>query len=557
MSDPDPLLVSDAMASGTPGKNTVHVIVCPDQESTARLCDSSEENGDGSVDGIIDVTAVAGEINVDVSELLLKLRGGESGPTIQQAVKESVAEFSQQSPNFVNVVFDEAEEGGIAIQTPSASQMLSPQMQGENQGAVGTSTSQVIFSTPNLSSKSSQHSFISDADRRKIKFSNNVISHVVMYEVDNELYVGVEYERHWMGWVTLLLGLTAEVVFDVHLKWFLEPQNSGASFVVLQNWIAVMRLILSVVFFACCALLGMGISPSLEWSHTSKGILFLFAMALALSMALSMEVVAQQATNSSHFYVTTTLCSVWIIIYRTMTKEMIFFAEVFGVIVAVFGYVVCNLDADFKSGMYDAVTGNALLLISSGCFSLHYMMLAWIRQKCPMAPIIFWIGLVAPLAGVSLGAIYGAPFSGALSLYSCFDQQYVVHSGLIALEGLASNAFFLLSLAYLDVLSIATCYTVKCVLVPYFQQIILVDHSDGAQTSISKGMWGPYLFAGTPIALLGTFVVVYFASVKRQFVARRIAHSNRKKTPDPYKRKERPTNSRFVISAQYLPVGSL
>lgn len=446
---------------------------------------------------------------------------------------------AHRPPQLVSLAFAAGEDGGLVGGANEMTRSPEP-------GAAREQTpSQLVFkcSGSNFSQSSQRH--LSDVstpgrgDKRKgIYFANNVVTNVIVYEVDQELFVGVEYARHWAGWVSLLLGLILEIVFDVHIGWFVFVERNSAGYLSVQNWVGVLRAMMSAVYMLCCFLLGIGVAPSLQYSFSCKGFSITTLMSFCLGGALALEVVTSQLANTPHFFTTSILHCAWIVAFRVFMKQMVFFAEVVGVAVAVVGFVITNVHVDEEISFYTDAVGNVLMLISSLLYAGYFLIQEYLRARSPSAPIVFNIGLVAPLIGFILGVAYSAPLDGSPDgLYGMFASQNVVHSSLIAVEGLGVNVFFLAALMYLDLLSVSACYALKSVFAPMCMHYIVWENNAEFQPKIDKQQWDAWFFCGLVVVIIGSGTVIYFASIKRNYVARRIAHYSRRQAPNPYRKR--------------------
>lgn len=405
--------------------------------------------------------------------------------------------------------------------------------------------SQLVFkcSGSNFSQSSTQR-HLSDVstpgrpEKKGIYFANNVVTNVIVYEVDQELFVGVEYARHWMGWVSLLMGFLLEIVFDVHIGWFVYIERIGAGYLCVQNWVGVLRALMSALYMLCCILLGIGIAPSLQYSFSCKGFSITTLMSFCLGGALALEVVTSELANTPHFFTTSILHCAWIIAFRMFMKQMIFFAEIAGVIVAIVGFIMTNIHVDESISFYTDAVGNVLMLICSLLYAGYFLLQEYLRARSPSAPIVFNIGMIAPIIGFIVGVSYSVPINaGDNGLYGMFQSENIVHTSLLAIEGLGVNVFFLAALMYLDLLSVSACYALKSVFAPMCLHYIVWVNNPELQPTVDRQQWDAWFFCGLAVVIVGSGTVIYFASVKRSYVARRIAHHSRRAAPNPYRKR--------------------
>lgn len=457
-------------------------------------------------------------------------------------------------PQLVTLGFATGEDGGLIGGRQEMTRSPEP-------GAPREQTpSQLVFkmSGSNFSQNSQRH--LSDIstpgrpEKKGIYFANNVVTNVIVYEVDQELFVGVEYSRHWMGWASLLLGLILEIVFDVHIGWFVYVERSSAGFLCVQNWVGVLRALMSAVYMFCCILLGIGIAPSLQYSFSCKGFSITTLMSFCLGGALALEVVTSELADTPHFFTTSILHCLWIVAFRVFMKQMVFFAEVLGVGVAIVGFIMTNIHVDESISFYTDAVGNVLMLICSLMYAAYFLLQEYLRARSPSAPIVFNIGIVAPIIGFIVGAAYSAPINvGENGLYGMFQSPNIVHSSLLAVEGLGVNVFFLAALMYLDLLSVSACYALKSVFAPMCLHYIVWVNDPQHQPAVDRLQWDAWFFCGLAVVIVGSGTVIYFASVKRSYVARRIAHHSRRTAPNPYRKRRGNTQPIFAQQQQQYP----
>ena len=369
--------------------------------------------------------------------------------------------------------------------------------------------------------------------KKGITFSKNEVSDVVVYEIGNELYVGVSFKRSWLGWVAALGALLCDTAFDVHMIYVLY--NVDDNITVTQNWVAINRFFVSMICVFVAALLRVGMRP-LRWVLSTVGFVALCLMSFCLALGAGFEVITVQVTGQAHFYVASTLYCVWLILYRVIRKEMIFFVEVAATLVAVGGFMLSGFTTDIESTAFDAALGNTFVLIASLCYACYFILIDRLRRRAPVVPMAAVQGVFAVIIGIPLAMGFGNSGREAFGLF--FSRAAFYNTLLIAMEGLAGNLLMLASVKYLDVLTIAALYTLKSTIVPILSKLIVFNHLKSAPTfSQIEPTWP--VVTGTILAFLGTAVVVVFASMRRSFVSRRISTSKRKKVPNPYNRRAR------------------
>eukprot|EP00388_Colpodella_angusta_P015296 GDKJ01037927.1.p1 GENE.GDKJ01037927.1~~GDKJ01037927.1.p1 ORF type:complete len:339 (+),score=31.42 GDKJ01037927.1:152-1018(+) len=185
-----------------------------------------------------------------------------------------------------------------------------------------------------------------------------------------------------------------------------------------------------------------------------------------------------------------------------------------------------------------AVTGNLLIFVASILYAAYFFLLSRARKWAPIIPMATFQGVFAIIVALPLAAILKAPASEIFAFFT--NGTYFGHSLIIAIEGVISNILLILTIDYLDVLSVATIFVLKSAVMPIFAKIIIIDNFTvipSRKPASFEITW--YVILGYALAIIGSIITVVFASLRRSFVTRRIASSKRKKAPNPYTKKRR------------------
>ena len=376
-----------------------------------------------------------------------------------------------------------------------------------------------------------------DGGRVGVSFSQNEVSEVCIFEVGDELYVGVQFKRSWVGWVAAFLAIIFETVFDVHVVYLYltTPYPIGA----VQAWVGTNRFAISAILFLVAYFAGIGVQP-LKHVLTGYGILILSIMALCLGIAVSLEAVVVEVTDATHFFVASVLYCLWIVLYRLFIKEAVFLLEVIAILVSVSGFIVSNMTYETNMTVKAAITGNVVIFIASVLYAAYFFLLSRVRKWAPIVPMATFQGIFAVLIALPLAAILKTSAQDMFAFAT--NGTYFGHAIIIAIEGVISNILLILTIDYLDVLSVASIFILKSAAMPIFTKLITLDNFDldptkKEQVPPIEMTW--YLFLGYALAIVGCITTVVFASLRRSFVMRRIASSKRKKAPNPYTKKRR------------------
>lgn len=455
---------------------------------------------------------------------------GTSRARLLEAVVARNAEqqgFGFSRPHLVEVEFEDEDPDNSAGAGSSEMRPSTHSMQSNS-----TQTTRTLFRLPkNVEEERSRK-------RRGVKFDTVVVQNVCVYEVDNTLYVAVEFHRHWLAWVLLFAGLMFDVIFQVHFTYFvvkITPNPTKPTLTLpAQVWVSMCLAFWCIVLLVCGAVTGVGTTPGLRFVKSLRGAALFTGMSIGYAGAMALIVITLHVTDRVDFYTTVNLHGLWILVFRLLTKEHVFFAEVIGVLFAISGFIISGVptygeDWD-KKHTIDSVIANVLLFGASLCFAFHYLSLQSIRYKAPLTGLLVAPSVCSLLLSFVVAVSFGASIEGSSGIFAVFEGQYFMHCAIMALEHLLSLVSYFLAVRYLDILSVAVCFTLTTVLSPIGDHIIVSE--------FIPQQWGPTFFAGVAIVCVGSLFVVIFASVKRQFVARRLALERRKRVPHPYRKRK-------------------
>ncbi|EAN95613.1 hypothetical protein Tc00.1047053506227.200 [Trypanosoma cruzi] len=392
---------------------------------------------------------------------------------------------------------------------------------------------------------------------RRIRFGSRVVTSVCVYSVNNEVYFGLQFRQHWSSWAALLCGFLLETVFEVHLDWFAKVGSATTHDTIpIAHWVYTYRSLFSVVYGLLWLLCGAwrdGVRSLVAVTAEPLGVC-MKSLAVTLvssfffSLAAASMVLTNEMSGSSLLFTTTVMHCLWILFYRVSRAQMVFLVEVCGSIMLIVGNVLCNVDGMRLMGLRDTIYGNLLMSGGSLLFATAFLVMAYGLQRglCSTTGLTVAVGIELFFTTFIMGVCYGYSMSSGVgdSLIAGFQHANAMHSCLLAAEDLFFNVMYLYALYHLDVLSVSACFSLKVAVVPIVEHFLVWRVAEKVPPVV-RARWGPLLFVGVGVVAVAAAFVMFFASVRRRFVARRLFHMRGlRRVPDPYQKKKRGRHER-------------
>ncbi|RNF20325.1 uncharacterized protein Tco025E_03812 [Trypanosoma conorhini] len=388
--------------------------------------------------------------------------------------------------------------------------------------------------------------------RRRIRFGSRIVTNVCVYSVDNEVYFGLQFRQHWSSWVALLCGFCLESAFEVHLEWFAGVGGATTHDTIpIAHWVYTYRALFSVAYGVAWLIYsawrdGVGGLVTVAAEPRSvclKSLAATLVSSLCFSLATAVMVLTNAMSGSSLLFTATVMHCLWILLYRVSRAQIVFLVETCGSFMLMIGNVLCNIDGMRLMGLREAVYGNLLMSGGSLLFATAFLLMAYGLQRglCGTVGLTVAVGtelfLVTLLMGVSRG--YALSSDAGDSLVAGFRRANVMHCCLLSVEDLVFCLMYLYALYHLDVLSVSACFSLKVAVVPVVAHFVVWRHTEHVPPVV-QARWGPLLFVGVAVVAVAAAIVMFFASVRRRFVARRLFHMRGlRRVPDPYRKKQR------------------
>ncbi|ORC86193.1 uncharacterized protein TM35_000302330 [Trypanosoma theileri] len=459
--------------------------------------------------------------------------------------------------------------------------------------STGSTSSPSPARTPTPPAMERTPSSLPNPAKRRIRFGSRIVSSVSVYTVDSEVYLGLHFRQHWSSWAALLCGFILESLFEVHLKWFANIGGATTTATIpIAHWVYTYRVILSIVYSLAwlpCYRRRLMMNANSNSNNNDRNFLngnrfrrglrsfcmkklsMTFLSSLCYSLATATMVLSNEMSGSSLFFTATIMHSAWILLYRVARRQMVFFIECCGVFLLILGNVLCNIDSTRAMGLRETLYGNIIMTGGSILFAAAFLLMAFglQHQLCTTVSITVAVGVELFLITLIMGVCYGYPMISTSSSTSTggkddsmnagFLRANALHAFLLGVEDLLFSLMYLYALFHLDVLSVSACFSLKVAIVPIVAHFVVWQHA-AVVPPVVQLRWGPLLFTGVAVVATAAAAVMYFASVRRRFVARRLFHlRGLRPVPDPYRKKARTRQQRQRQQLQqqrYTPLPS-
>ena len=376
------------------------------------------------------------------------------------------------------------------------------------------------------------------SSRPAVRFGKNAIKDVVVYEVDDTLYVDVEFQRNKLGWVLLFLAFVEGTLWDAYGIYSLKAAPNRTDANTVGFWVSVAKL---PMFLAMCLIMiATGMVEMDEFKRIFRQFKFgmltlLFGIFSSLGIILQVVAVMIDDKHTPSFTPTVNLSFLWVLMYRRFWKKQdTFFAEWMGALVAILGYTVASARQWVSTEAIGlTLATNAVMTVCSMMIATWLLLTEWCSANSPsifvtMFPLAFTDLVLFFVVGL---VMIGPSNLVSAGMFDMFTAEHAPTSALLGLGGFMEMMLYLGSARYLDVLSISAVFALKSVAVPY------AEHFWYAPSD--KRSWNLWLWIGTPVVLGGCLLIIIFASVKRQFIERRqlAANGGWRRVGNPYNRR--------------------
>ena len=396
--------------------------------------------------------------------------------------------------------------------------------------------------------------------KKSVQFKRNNLQEVFVYEVDNSLFIDIQYQRNRVGWLLIILALmfdlctTVLVVYCVSAQgpWNFQarPPAPKLSYYSVLFWASVWKVPLFILLLAA-----MLISDTVRLSAFKKlfsadgPMICLWGITLGGTVVGQMVAANEEQKNGliPQYLPIVNLFLVWVLIWRKATRNSVFIQEIALTVLIVAGYVIAAWKS-FNEKTWSTDFGVPLNLWLTALSLIYTAWCILTERMATKSPSVIVTLAPAIITDILMFLISGLIFLKGdkqkledAEFWSIFDPQWSIWGIGAGCSFFVSQCLYLSAARYLDVISIAAATGMKTVLLTYLvHYIVSPDLPPLIRAFINEStIWNTYLWIGTPFVLLGGLGLVIFSSVKRQFVARRVAAiEGRRKPRDPYKPKQ-------------------
>ena len=377
------------------------------------------------------------------------------------------------------------------------------------------------------------------------------LQQVHVFEVDNSLYISIEYSRPLIGWVLLFVGVFLRVLMNtIDVYKLAEDPDAAYGFstgratgraivcllIALPAWFFFVRPTRSEARFL--ATLG------------GAGLVLVTGVIFALSSVAQQS--ASRITGQWRPLAAYSLHPAIIVLYGKVFRNSVFVEELLGVAALAVGYSVAMVPTDIKVDKWyfaEILTFAQSIYVSSFLFLAVKARSNRVSVPVTMASVAF-CSLAIQLIACAAARV---PFD-ASSTHSAFEfirGQYLGFFFACTICDVVSLACCLLALRFIPPLTVSTSWVVEPLLTQLVAQFLFFNKNsrvwnmcgeedqtknDGLRIFCGTNAFNPWFASGAFVAALATGYIIYISSIKRSKVEMLIKKLKRRKTPkNPYK----------------------
>jgi hypothetical protein len=369
---------------------------------------------------------------------------------------------------------------------------------------------------------------LESSSQKKVQFANQ-IENVVLYKVDDSLWVDVQYKRNKIGWVLAVLMILIYIGYDFYLE--RVPRNKRGDptfhfdFDLLFFWARVWALILYVVILGCAHFSGVGGFNLSEFRVLGKCSVFLPFLGQGIAQGMR-QFLRSSATLfavkfAPLFGPALTMSLVILLFIRFLRGVPTFRVEWIPSVIAVgCSFIAAAPMFELHNYYFGVWAANALQLLSSVMWVIEFLFLEHTKNLSESILVRLWPLVLSSLLWNTLNCVGRGVFAqyGANNMFS---EAFFFPGFLTATISLALDCSLLGLVRYVDVQSIGAIYAAKAIVDPYMS--LIMNPSSGKSAFFHVG-----LFVATGPMLIACFTIIVFASEKRRWVARSITAADAK-----------------------------
>ena len=449
--------------------------------------------------------------------------------------------------SLLGTIVKSAEEGG----RPSAGRKpvdLTEVGQGEPEPCQAAREEQEV--TPLLSTVEKKISTLSEKNGRKspirgkvsrrgVTFAPSELNRVWAYEVDNSVYLAIEYSRPLIGWIVLVVAVLCDSIGSI-VQTYLESQKVLTY--AAATWTSIGEFAVAIMLLAFDWLFG-GVSPHhTTFVRSSSGMLLIISVCVLFFLYHLAEEASIYLTQRTRAFTLTGVHPLLIALLGKLFKGTLFKEEIAGGLVLIGGYALCMLPNDVNASHWQFST---VLALSQGVYLASFLFMCMrARAKVPLslifallvtAMVVFQLLVCCIVSQATFSAdsdngVFGFTITNNVSLW--------MFSTLCAATSLVG---YLSVLRFLPAMTVSAVMTLKPLLVVFGSHIAFYTGEALWKLDASHEERVDFNFVfsvGCLICVAAAMYITYISSIKRQKVEMLLKTLSRRKTPkNPYQRK--------------------
>ena len=389
--------------------------------------------------------------------------------------------------------------------------------------------------------------------KRGVQFSRE-LEKVEIYEVDNSVYITIEYSRPVIGWLLLFISVMLSLLSTSAYTYF---QVTGVQSYVAGTWVALGQLTLAltiVIFYFPVAPV-----DSFLFLLTRKGMIHVLGLALLRSATIVAQLASTHMTGTTRSYTLSCVHPLIITAFGKVFRNTLYQEELIGSLVLFAGNATAMFPLDLL------LTTTRLLFaevvnLSEGIYIASFLFLATKVRARVSAPLLFLFTMIVQtlvqLAVTSVteaGAAFSAdPKNGIVGFYN--QENLGCWLVAVSCSGFSLLGYFM-TLRFLPPITLSVVIALRPVLQLYVDYLCFFSPTplfpipaaelDSGLLATTRAMvsspdkvFGPTTSIGVVLCILAVGYMLYISSIKRAKVDMLLKSLSKRKVPrNPFRRK--------------------
>ncbi len=217
---------------------------------------------------------------------------------------------------------------------------------------------------------------IKNAIKKRVKF-HHTVENIVIYEVNNQLWVDVTFQRNPAGWAVAVLLVLLYIAWDGYLAAIPDPHGS-LNWDMLFVWAAICKLLVFAILFSLNLVFFGKDRPKLAMLRRPATSLWLLALAVAESVHewIRTESTALDPVYSPSFGPAVGSVLVLLLFFRYLFNIKTFRAEwILSCIVVFLSFFAVAPMLHLRTGMKHTFMANLVQLVSAATDTISFFLL--------------------------------------------------------------------------------------------------------------------------------------------------------------------------------------